>query len=165
MARVPDDPPISYSFRHHAFVGEATWRIMGDALVREMSGATLRFPLGNATELRMAFAPTRAAANRYGCTIRFRGGLRFVLVNLSYLGMASFEDRSADYVRFVRALAGGIGRANPTCRFHAGKPRLTYALEMIFVGSSLVLLAAVLWLTLEYHCIGSSWRSSSSSPP
>ena len=136
-----------YSFRAHAFAKEATWRLEGSALVNEESGQTMRFPLAEATDVRLVFDPTRIVQNRFCCNVRFRDGREAVLINQSYSGFADFEDRSAAYVPLVRELIAQIAQANPACRFHAGKPALGYMASLVFVFAMLLLLGIVLWLT------------------
>jgi hypothetical protein len=138
---------LTYSFRAHAFVKEATWRIEDGMLTCEQQGQTMRFPLAGATDVRLVFDPARVAYNRFGCNVRFRDGREAVLLNQSYSGFADFEDRSGSYVPFVRALIARIAQANPACRFHAGKPALGYVASLAFLFAIFLLLALVLWVT------------------
>src|SRR5690606_1926750 len=62
--------------------------------------------------------------NRYGTdlrTVRLRFGRRPVVIgSLGWRGAGRPEDRTADFARFVRALAAEAARAAPDARFEAG---------------------------------------------
>jgi hypothetical protein len=137
----------AYSFRAHAFVKEATWRTEDGMLTCERQGQTMRFPLAEATDVRLVFDPTRLSYNRFRCNVRFRDGREAVLINQSYSGFADFEDRSVSYVPFVRELIARITQATSACRFHAGKPTLGYVASLAFLFAMFLLLAIVLWVT------------------
>jgi hypothetical protein len=60
--------------------------------------------LDDIAEVRLAYAPSRLARNRYRTQVIFRAGGMTEFANMSYAGFANFEDRSDGYVAFVREL-------------------------------------------------------------
>lgn len=97
--------PTVYRLRANAFVKPRSYRLTEDALTWEDDGGKSDgvFYDGIA-EVRLAFAPTRLATNRYRAWIVLRAGGTVELFNLDYRGLADFADRSREYVAFLTEL-------------------------------------------------------------
>lgn len=111
----------TYSFRSNAFVGERTYRLTDDALVVEEVGK----PLGGAffdgiSEVRLAFAPTRAATHRYRAQIVYRAGGMAELFNLHYRGIMDFPEKNAEYTAFLTELHRRLAAKGKDVRYRAG---------------------------------------------
>ena len=98
------DPTI-YRLRANAFVKPRSYRLTEDALTWEEDGGKLDgvFYDGIA-EVRLAFAPTRVAPNRYRTQIVFHRGGMAELFNLDYVSFATFAAHDAEYIAFVTEL-------------------------------------------------------------
>jgi hypothetical protein len=94
-----------YAFRPDALGGTRTYRLTTDALTWTDEGQSLDGVFfDDIAEIRLAYAPSRIARNRYRTQVILRQGGMTEFSNMSYAGFANFEDRSDDYVAFVRAL-------------------------------------------------------------
>jgi hypothetical protein len=128
VVREPDEaPPPFHRTRRSILDNEAAWRLAEDALERMVDDVVEhRIPYGDIAELRLSYDPTRFETNRYRCDIRTASGVRALIVSVSYVSLANFDDRSKTYLPFVRALTERVARANPGCRFRAGRPLFRY---------------------------------------
>ena len=97
--------PTVYRLRANAFVKPRSYRLTEDALTWEEEGGKLDgvFYDGIA-EVRLAFAPTRIATDRYRTQIVLRAGGMVELFNTDYRGFASFDEHNAEYAAFVTEL-------------------------------------------------------------
>jgi len=95
------------------------------------------------------------------CTIEPKSGRKIVLSNLHFLGLGRFEDRTASYRPFVRALVGNVAARCPAARLLSGMPPVMWWSWLVVFGSlavvlgGFVLLAAV-GLTLDGQMTWSS---------
>lgn len=145
MSQVSTGTAPTYRVRTDAFSKPVTYRIENDELVLEPEGgAAERIPLSQVTDVHLMAAPTRAASERYLCTLRTAGGRKLVLTNTHYKGFANLEDQSAEFRPFVEALHEGIGRAAPAATGRVGSSPIGYALALFFGWGFLVALAALL---------------------
>jgi hypothetical protein len=167
------DRPISHSARADMFQREATLR--PDALEREGGepadapwwarlarfylrlivpwairsierGGSARFPYASICELRLCFDPTRADDTRHRCDIRLANRQKALFYSTHFVGFSEFEDRAASYTALVRELVARVARANPCCRFRAGKRPIVYWTEHIVLLALAALLVFVLAL-------------------
>jgi len=148
QATIDDLPAVAHRTRRSILDNEATWKLGETAVERSATGESdRRIPYADIAETRLSYDPTRFESSRYRCDIVAKSGVRERIVSVSYSSPANFESRAATYTPFVRALAREVGRANPDCRFIAGKKPLTYFAEHAFLLAILLLLASTLYLT------------------
>jgi hypothetical protein len=165
--------PPSHSARANLYQNEAHWRLGTDALERSGGepadapwwarlirfylllivpwaidridkGGPARFPYAQIKELRLTYEPTRIDDNRHSCWIKLATGEKASFFSTHFSGVADFEDRGATYVPLVRGLAMRVARANPACRFWAGKSRFAYWAWHIFLLAMVLLLIFVM---------------------
>jgi hypothetical protein len=142
----------TYRFRGSLRVAEQTYAVTDEAV----TGPFGSVPLSDIIAVRVYTVPgmrtlaygTLTQASRW-CRILFRDGRKIALSNLHFLGFGRFEDRSATYVPFVRALIGNVAARYPQTPVFAGMPPswwwswfLTLAV-LAFVLSALALLAGI----------------------
>jgi hypothetical protein len=142
----------TYQFRRSLRAAEQTYTVT-DEIVTGPFGSV---PLSDIIAVRVYTVPgmrslaygTLTPASRW-CSILCRDGRKMVLVNLHFLGLGRFEDRSATYVPFVRAVIGNVAARYPQTPVLAGMPPswwwswfLTFAV-LAFALSALVLLTGI----------------------
>lgn len=135
---------IQYATRPDALSKDVIVRIAGSEIVRDDGDVVAHYLFIDVNTMRLAFDPSRAETGRYRCDLELVTGNAISFTNLSWRGIADFEDRSNDYAAFVQRLARTLADANPACRFLAGKPPWSYWLQIVFVGAALMALATVL---------------------
>lgn len=97
--------PAVYRLKANAFTGMRTYRLTDEALTWEEEGKPLDGVFfDEISEVRLAFAPTRVAPNRYRAQIVLRRGGMVELFNLDYVGFANFAAHDADYAAFLTEL-------------------------------------------------------------
>lgn len=133
---------VSYSKRRNLFEpGETEWRVEDDALVVQTADARLaRYPWSELKGMRLGYAPTRLKTRRNDLVLTFSDGRSVEVDNQHFAGVGDFEDRSATYVPFVRAVLAKAGD-HPNLMVRVGATPLSYALNLTFV---LIALAAML---------------------
>jgi hypothetical protein len=97
--------PTVYRLRANAFVKPRSYRLSEDALTWEEDGGKsggVRYD--GIAEVRLAFAPTRIATNRYRAQIVLKAGGTIELFNVDCRGLADFADLSGEYIAFVTEL-------------------------------------------------------------
>lgn len=122
-----DDAEIDYGFRAHAFATNRVFRLTEDALVWQDDGAPLDGVFfDDIAEVRVAYAPTRVARNRYRTQVIFKQGGMVELFNTHYAGFADFEERNAEYAAFVRKLHRRLAERNAPAAFRKGNSPAAY---------------------------------------
>jgi hypothetical protein len=137
MSEAIDKPaevdPTVYRLRANAFVNPRLYRLIEDALTWEEEGKPLDGVFyDDIAEIRLAFAPTRLATNRYRAQVIFRQGGMAELFNTDYPGSAISPSRTGLYRlprsfwRRRRQQTGDIPQSNST---------LGYALNLLWSSS------------------------------
>src|SRR6185312_1845696 len=139
--------PVIYRKRENLFEkGEREWRVEDDALVcRLPDGAERRIPWTGVTALQLRFYPTRSKPWLHQVTLETHGG-RIAIDNGHFSSIADFDDRTATYAPFLRAMLTEIKAKAPSARVHFGSPPGSFWLQLAFVSLALIMLAAVLLL-------------------
>lgn len=149
---------VSYGTRNDAFSPSVTYSLESDRLLCHEAGKPPRaFALSDVREVQLDFAPTRFERRRYRCGLCLRNGARIEFFNRTYRGVADFQDTSAEYAAFVRALHEALARQNTGCQFVAGVSASRYVvnlLALIFAGLAVVaaavffVLVGLVWIVL-----------------
>jgi len=155
MSEAIDKPagadPTVYRLRAHAFVKPRLYRLTENALTWEEEGAKLDGVFyDDIAEIRLAFAPTRLARNRYRAQIIFREGGMAELFNTDYQGIGNFPEQNEAYAAFLRELHRRVAAASHATVFRQGNSRLGYALNLaltVFIFA-MIALAFVLLTTI-----------------
>lgn len=152
----------TYAVRASVLEDELTWRLMPDALERhdppvDAQHTATRFPYCDIASVRLSYAGSRVDASRYRCDLRTRGGERLAIMSTHYVGFAEFEDRTAGYVPFVRALVVRVAAANPSASFRSGKSVLAFSVEYGILLFTIVLAIALFWAIGPVTFSESSW--------
>jgi hypothetical protein len=139
---------MQYAKRANAFVaGEDVWTVTPNALVRTApGGATSRLAWSQVTEVRVAYAPTRAKFGRYLISLGARSGDRWTIDNQHFAGIGNFEDRSDRFTPFVLACIERIAALAPQATARIGSSAAAYWIQLIFVSAVFALLVAVILL-------------------
>lgn len=134
-----------YRTRNDAFSPAQTFELKPQGVVLGSTGkTTFEIPFQDIARVELAFAPTRPERNRYRCGLTLRGGETIEFFNRTFRGIHDFQDTSAEYVAFVRALHEAVAAHHPACRFAAGVSGGRYALNMAALGFAALVLAVAL---------------------
>lgn len=140
-------PDHEYRIRHDVLEKPRVLRLVAAGLAIESEdGRSTVLPWADIKQVRLRFFPTRVQTNRFECLI-FASAFNLKFSNEFYQGIAQFDDRSADYRRFVTALCPRIAAANPTAAFLSGREVWVLCLEYGFLAAMALLLGWILWLT------------------
>jgi Flp pilus assembly protein TadB len=135
--------PTLYRSRPHAFAGERTYTLTDDALAIEEDGKPRDGAFYDSiSEIRLAYAPTRFARNRYRAQVVFRDGGMAELFNTHYAGVGDFPERNAEYSGFLTELHKRLAANGNNIRFTRGNSPAAYIgnwLLTIFVFAMLAL--------------------------
>jgi hypothetical protein len=152
-AEAPD--ATVYRLRAHAFVGRRTYRLTDDALTWEEERKALDGVFYDAiAEIRLAYAPTRAATNRYRAQIIFREGGMAELFNLDYRGMLDFPEQNEAYVAFLRELHKRVAAAGKAVRYRQGNSMAGYIGN---IALTVFIFAGLVGLFFLLMAIGATW--------
>ena len=148
-------PPLNseHRVRVSALEQEYTWRLAGDTLWMCTEGqADIPIPLASVARVRLSFDPSRMQRNRFRCHLHNANVKCGTIQNISYKGIADFEDRSATYNSLIRALIPRIAAMNPGCVFKTGTSHLNWWAQFVFLLAAFSLLAFVIFVM--YSAIG-----------
>lgn len=148
------DDAVDYGFRAHAFTGNRVFRLTEDALVWQDEGAPVDgVRYDDIAEVRVAYAPTRVARNRYRTQVIFKQGGMVELFNMHYAGFADFEERNADYAAFVRALHRRLAERNARPTYRKGNSPAAYVGNVALTVFVLAMLALAFVLLLAFGLV------------
>lgn len=157
MSEAIDKPaeadPTVYRLRANAFVNPRLYRLTDDALTCEEEDKPLDGVFyDDIAEIRLAFAPTRFARNRYRAQIIFRQGGMAELFNTDYQGIGNFPEQNEAYSAFLRELHRRVAAAGKPTVFRKGNSTLGYALNLVLTAFifAMIALAFVLLTTIGF---------------
>lgn len=148
---------IVYAKRENLFEKtERRWAVEPEGLRQVQEGGPgVLMPWSAVREIRLTYAPTRAKTWRHKLTLRVSRG-SWVIDNVHFAGIGSFEDRSASFGPFVLACVEHVRDAAPGAVARLGSDPLAYWAQMGFVTVMFVLLAAVV-VALPVNFTGLIW--------
>lgn len=137
---------MNYRRRHNALSrGEREWRVEEGGLASVgASGHVRRWAWKDFVSVRLCHEPTRLKPWRYTFHAQFKNGEKVAIDNGHYLGPGRFEERSAEFTPFVRALLERLHIANPKLRALIGETQKRYFFLMLGALLGLCVLAYVL---------------------
>lgn len=143
----------SYAKRASLFEkGEQTWTVTPEALLWSLTnGRTLSLPWRDVRTVRLGFEPTRLKSDRYVLSLTTRGGRRWTVDSLSFVGIGNFEDRSAAFTPLVLACVERVAALSPRAKARLGASVGAYWGQLLLVGTLFVVLVAVLILLPTRH--------------
>lgn len=137
----------TYRFRANAFTGPRTFGLTGDALTWQEDGKPLDGVFyDQIAEVRLSYAPTRAATRRFRTQVILRAGGATELFNMSYRGFADFEDLSPAYAAFVTELHRRLAARGKDVRYRSGNTLLGFTVNLAIIALAFIALAAVVLL-------------------
>jgi hypothetical protein len=149
-----DPVAAEYRFRAHAFVKDRTFLLTDDALVWGEDGARIDGVFyDDIAEVRVAYAPTRVARNRYRTQVIFRQGGMVELFNTHYAGFADFEERNDGYSAFVRALHLRLAERNLPVVYRKGSSAGAYAGTLVLTVFIFGMLALAFVLLFNFGVV------------
>jgi hypothetical protein len=137
---------ITYHARHDVLEPACTFRLTVTGLSIDAGGPVQVLPYSEISRVGLRFFPTRVQTNRFECLIDARSRT-LKIGNEFYRGIASFDDRSAEYRIFVTELCRRLAAAQPDTEFFAGRAAWALALEYGFLLLMALFLGWILWLT------------------
>jgi hypothetical protein len=141
--------PVVYRRRAGALSrSEREWRVESDALVtRGGSGNERRYPWKQIVSVRLCHEPAPHRPWRYVFELQPRHQRKIVLDNAHFVARREYEERSAEYARFVRAATQQLAAENPKARALIGETPKRYffllLLALIAFGALALALALV----------------------
>jgi hypothetical protein len=151
------DPTI-YRYRPHAFAGERTYSLTDDALVIEEEGKARDGAFfDQIAEVRLAYAPTRFARNRYRAQIIYRAGGMAEIFNTHFRHVGDFDERNAEFVGFLtelhrRLAVNGKGviyrRGNSPGAYAANWALTIFIFAMLALAFVLLLTWGLVWIAV-----------------
>jgi hypothetical protein len=103
--------------------------------------------------VRVAYAPTRVARNRYRTQVIFKQGGMVELFNTHYAGLADFEERNAAYSAFVQALHRRLAERNLPVIYRKGSSPAACAGNLVLTLGSFGLIALAVVLLFNFGII------------
>lgn len=146
--------PAEYRFRAHAFAKDRTFLLTDDALIWGEDGARIDgVYYEDIAEVRVAYAPTRVARNRYRTQVFFKQGGMVELFNTHYAGFADFEERNAAYSAFVQALHRRLAERNAPVIYRKGSSPAAYAGNLLLTLGSFAMIALAFVLLFNFGIV------------
>ena len=148
---------IAYARRENLFEkGERRWVVEAEGLRQSWpQGGELLLRWAEVREIRLTFAPTRFKPWRHKLTLRGPGGA-WVIDNVHFAGVGSFEDRSDSFGPFVLACVERVAALAPGATARLGSAPLAYWAQLLSVAAACSLLAMVV-ITLPVSFSGMVW--------
>ncbi len=149
-----DPDPAEYRFRTHAFTKDRTFLLTDDALVWGEDGAPLDGVFyDDIAEVRVAYAPTRVARNRYRTQVIFRHGGMVELFNTHYRGFADFEERNPAYTAFIQALHRRLAERDLPVTYRKGSSHAAYLGNLVLTFGTFALIALAVVLLFNFGIV------------
>ncbi|MBN9063105.1 MAG: hypothetical protein J0H41_11755 [Rhizobiales bacterium] len=137
------EPLAFYAYTPRAFGREIRLTLRESALEVNDQRRTTVIPLADIETVRLAFQPRGVMTRCFTTAIAARNGRKASFASLTAKSMLQIESQPDSYRRFLAALLAAVARANPACRFAAGRPPAMWtALALVSAAS----LAAVIYL-------------------
>ncbi len=148
---------IAYGKRENVFEkGERRWVVETEGLRQSWpQGGDLLLRWADVRGIRLTYAPTRFKTWRHKLTLRGPAGA-WVIDNVHFAGVGSFEDRSDSFGPFVLACVEQVAARAPGAAARLGSAPLAYWAQLLFVGAALSLLALVV-VALPVNISGMIW--------
>jgi hypothetical protein len=145
----PDDVTLPSLRQRARPVGyDLHYVLEGDELVIDSTRKIDRVKLAAVEQVRFTFDPGNISSRGYKVELRLLDGKTITFGDLSWKSMVNIERDTPRYTRFVDALCASIAKANPECRFVAGKPPIKWAMMAIMAVTALggmIVFAFVSW--------------------
>lgn len=138
------EPVIYRRRRDRLSRSEREWRVEDDALVTRGSGAEKRYRWKDIVSVRLTAEPARDRPWRYVFELQPKHQRKIVLDNAHYLAPGAYEERSATYAPFVRAVAARLATTNPSAQALIGETPKRYFFLLVTALLALGGLAFVL---------------------
>lgn len=137
---------LEFSHRKNLFAKPCTFRIDDKTLSIVVSGITTeQIELSHVDTVRLKYAPLRSQPNRFECSLSLAGHPDLEFSNIFFVGAFDQQEKSAEYVPFVRTLIQRIADANPQTRFVGGMTPVGYYVSTGFFLLILAMFAALLF--------------------
>ena len=147
----------THSIRRSALERAAwSWRIEDDALItRDHTGTEHRDRWADVIAIRIAATPSQYQLWRHILLLTFRNGTKREVRNSHFLGLGSFENRTATYVPFVRAALRQAQKQAPAATARVGAGPMGYWSTVIILGLLFAGLAALL-MSIPFDALGNA---------
>lgn len=148
---------IAYGKRENLFEkGERRWVVESGGLRQSWpQGGDLVLRWADVREIRLTYAPTRFKTWRHKLILRGPAGA-WVIDNVHFAGIGSFEDRTEAFAPFVLACVERVAALAPGATARLGSAPLAYWAQLLFVGAAFALLALVV-VALPVSFSGMVW--------
>ena len=127
---------------------EVSYKIEADTLLVGVVSKIEKVKLANIVQVRFTFEPGKISAKGFKTRLKLNNGRSITFGNISWRSFVEIDRQEERYRSFVTRLVAAIAKANPACRFVAGKPLVIWlAFAALAVTATLgVFGAADVWL-------------------
>ncbi|MET0606927.1 MAG: hypothetical protein ABWZ80_10750 [Beijerinckiaceae bacterium] len=118
-----ETPIAEYSHTPKPFGAGIRFALHADSLEIADHRRTTRIALSSIGVVRLTYELRHVMTRGFRARLMPAGRRSVALTDLSYRSMIDTENKSLSYRAFIKALLPAIARANPACRFVAGRAR------------------------------------------
>jgi hypothetical protein len=147
-----DNPDFRQKPRPVGF--EIAYRLDGDTLIIDQTRKIERVALGAVEQVRFFFQPNSISNKGYKTELRLKDGRTVTFGNLSWRSFVDLDRQEESYRRFTARVAEAVAKANPECRFIAGRSWIVWVIFAAVGFGAMVGMSTFAWL---------SWRSGQNS--
>lgn len=138
-----DNPDFSLRARPVGF--DVSYKIEGDTLLVGLVRRTDKVKLADIEQVRFTFEPGNISAKGFKTRLRLKDGRSITFGNISWRSFVEIDRQEERYRNFVTRLVAAIVKANPACRFVAGKPLVIWLAFAALAVTATLGMAAFAW--------------------
>lgn len=144
-----DPSPLAYTHRPRPLAADVTLRLKDGTLILDSGMGQSVVSLAEVTQVRLLYAPTNLARKVYRTILTLTDGRRVSYGSVAWRSIAELERRDAAYSTFTRALIATVARANPACRWVAGRSTAQWLLVCAVCAGAGAGVASLVWTALR----------------
>lgn len=142
---IDDTQVLAWRQRPKPVGAELSYVIEGEDLVIDSARKIYRVKLGSIEQVRFTYDPGNISAGGFRTHLRIADGRTISFGDVSWKSMMNVERDTSRYRQFLDALCKAVVRANPSCRFVAGKPAVTWLIVTTLAAAAVFGMAAMAW--------------------
>jgi hypothetical protein len=125
---------------------DIAYRLEGDTLVIDQTRKIERVALGAVEQVRFFFQPNSISTKGYKTELRLKDGRTITFGNLSWRSFVDLDRQEESYRRFATRVAQAVAKANPECRFIAGRSWIIWVIFGAIGFGATVGMAGFAWM-------------------
>lgn len=129
-----------YSFRKSAFEKEKSYKLTKDGIqITDHNGSVSLAKYADILQVNLSFVSTKHNSF-YQCELKLKTGSGLLLKSQHFAGIANFEDRNADYAKFISGLHEILNASGLNIKYKKGISSLGY-----FASMAVFIIAGILF--------------------